>query len=101
MANYARKVKIPGKKAAELYKTLTQDIDRLMSKISLGKYEVDPKPNEQKVDVKGPGFSATLACADEQMSVEAQLGLLVVPFKGKLDEAITRWLNKTFELGLS
>lgn len=100
MGNYSRKVKIEGKSSAQLYEVLSSDIDRLMSKISVGKYEVNPRPEESQVLVKGVGFTATLSCEDEQLAVDAQLGFLLLPLKSKLDEAITRWLNKTFDLKL-
>ncbi|MBI2712821.1 MAG: polyhydroxyalkanoic acid system family protein [Bdellovibrio sp.] len=98
MPSYTKKVDLPGKSSKELYDAVSQDIERFLSKASIGKYEIERKPEDKKVVIKGSIFSATLICRDAQMQLDAQLSLLAMPFKSKLDEGITRWLNKTFNI---
>jgi len=98
MPSYSRRVQIPGRSSKELYDAVSQDIDRFLSKVPLGKFEVKRNPTEKELHVKSNMFSATLSCSDAEMELSAQLSMLAMPFKSKLDESITRWLNKTFNL---
>lgn len=98
MPSYSRQVRIPGKTSQELYDTVAQGIDDFMNKATLGKYQIERDPAKREFRLKGPMFTATLTCAEAQMELNAQLGLLAAPFKSKLDEGITRWLSKTFRL---
>lgn len=98
MPSYSRKVDIPGRSSQELYDAISNDIERFMSKASIGKFEIERNPNDKKLLIKGSIFSATLTCREAQMQLDAQLSLIAMPFKSKLDEGITRWLNKTFNI---
>jgi hypothetical protein len=98
MPSYSRKVEIPGRSSQELYDAISKDIERFMSKASIGKFEIDRNPGAKKLFIKGSIFSATLTCGEAQMQLDAQLSLLAMPFKSKLDDGITRWLNKTFNI---
>lgn len=98
MPSYSRKVSLPGKSSQELYDKVSEGIDRFMSKASIGKYEIQRDPALKEVKVKGSIFSATLKCQEAQMELNAQLSLIAAPFKSKLDEGITKWLNKTFNV---
>lgn len=98
MPSYSRRVQIPGRTSQELYDKVSQDIDRFMSKASIGKFEIERNPERKTLQVKGSMFNATLSCGEAEMELNAQLSLLAAPFKSKLDESITRWLNKTFDL---
>jgi hypothetical protein len=98
MASYSRQVNIPGKTAKELYETVSKDIDQFLAKINLGKFEVDRDPVQNELRIKNNMFSAVLTCGDAKMDLSVKLSLLATPFKGKLDETITRWLSKTFNL---
>jgi hypothetical protein len=97
MPSYTRKVQIPGKTSQELYDVVANDIDRFLSKVNLGKYEIEKNPSSKKIHVKSKLFSATLNCADSEMELVATLSLLAMPFRSKLDESIDRWLTKSFQ----
>jgi hypothetical protein len=98
MPSYSRRVQVPGKSSQELYDKVSQDADRFMTKASLGKYEIERDPARKELRIKTSMFSAVLSCREEEMELDAKLSLLATPFKAKLDEAITRWLSKTFNL---
>ena len=98
MPSYTRRVQIPGRTSQELYDTVSQDIDRFLTKAALGKYEVERNPSRKELRVKSTMFSATLSCSEAEMELTAQLSFLAMPFKTKFDESITRWLSRTFNL---
>jgi hypothetical protein len=98
MPSYSRKVQIPGKTAQELYEKVAEGIDYFMSKASVGKFDIERDPTKKEVRLKGSMFSATLSCAEAQVEIDAKLSLLAAPFKSKLDEGVTKWLSKTFNL---
>lgn len=99
MPSYSRSVKIPGKSADELYTVIAGDIHHFLSKAAaLGKYEVEPDPTKKTLNIKGSMFSAVLTCRDGEMAADVKLSLLAAPFRSKLDEGITKWLAKKFDL---
>ena len=97
MPSYMREVKIPGKNADELFQLAKQGLDHMLSRATIGNFDVKHDVNLKEIRVKGSMLSATLSCSDEKMKIEAQLSLLATPFKAKIDEGITRWLAKTFK----
>jgi hypothetical protein len=96
MPSYSRKVQVKGKTAQELYDKIAADIDRFLSKTPIGKYDLDHNPSCLEVSFKSSMASATLRCTHEQLELDAKLSLLAAPFRSKLDEAIDRWIAKTF-----
>ena len=98
MPSYSRQVKIPGKTSQELYDKVSQGIDAFLAKAAVGKYEVLRDPGSKELKIKSSLFSATLSCREEQMELSANLSLLAAPFKSKLDEGISKWLSRTFNL---
>lgn len=98
MPSYSKKVQVPGKTSQELYDKMSTGIDSFMSKTPVGNYTVERDPGNKKLYIKSSMFSATLICQDSMMELNAQLSLLAAPFKSKLDEGITRWVSKTFNL---
>jgi hypothetical protein len=64
----------------------------------LGKFEISRDPDSKQVHVLSSMVTATLSCKEESVEVEAQLSLLATPFRSKLDEGITRWISKTFNI---
>jgi len=98
MPSYSRRVKIPGKTSTELYEAISKDIERFLGKAPIGRFEIDRDPEKKELRIKSAIFSATLACSDAQMEVNAQLSLLAAPFRSKLDDGITSWLEKKFSL---
>ncbi len=101
MSRYTRQVNIPGRTSQELYDVVSQDLDRFLTKASLGKFQIERNPADKEFRIQSTLFSATLCCSDAQMELHAQLSLLAMPFKSKFDESITRWLSKTFNLSQS
>ena len=98
MPSYSRRVKIPNKSSQELYDKVTEGLDHFLSKASLGSYEILRNPEKKEFQVKSSLFSAKLTCLEAEMALDAQLSLLATPFRSKLDDAIDRWLAKTFDL---
>ena len=96
MPSYTRTVQLAGRSAQELYDKVSADIDRFLTKSSIGKYDLDRNPDAKEVSFKASMASATLRCKDGELVLDAKLSLLAAPFRGKLDEAIDRWLAKTF-----
>lgn len=101
MPSYSRKVTISGKTSQELYDKVSEGIDRFMSKTPVGKYEIERVPGKKELKVKSSMFNATLTCTEGQMELSGNLSLLASPFKSKLDEAIDRWLSKTFDQSMT
>ena len=98
MPSYQRQVEIPGRTAQELYDRASQDIEKFLSKVSIGTFDVERDPSRKEVHIRGSIFSATLVCQESRMELRAQLSLLAMPFRGQLDDGINRWLSKTFDL---
>ena len=98
MASYSREINVPGKSAQELYDRISGDIDRMLEKASLGKFQIDRDPGKRELTLKGSMLSATLTCGEGKLRLDAKLSLLATPFKSKIDEGIDRWLLKAFNL---
>ena len=98
MPSYSRRVMIPGKTSEQLYKTVSETIEPFLNKAQLGKCEIDRDPEDKILQIKHKLFSAKLSCDDAQMELDVQLSFLAAPFKSKLDESITHWLAKTFNI---
>jgi len=96
MPSYTKTVQIPGKSAQELYDRVSSEIDRFLGKTMIGKYELERNPAAREVSFKASMASATLRCGDGELVLDAKLSLLAAPFRSKLDDAIDRWVAKTF-----
>ncbi len=96
MPSYSKKIAVPGKSAQELYDVVARDIDRFMTKASIGKFEIERDAAARQVKVKSSMLTATLFCEENQLRLEGQLSLLAAPFKSKIDEGIAWWLGKAF-----
>jgi hypothetical protein len=98
MPGYSKSVKIPGKSSQELYDKVSSEIERLMEKVTLGKFDIERDPGEKAVHLKSSMVSATLTCSDGSIELDAKLSLMALPFKSKIDEGIDRWVKKTFQI---
>ncbi len=96
MPSYQKKVAIPGKTSQELYDVVSRDIDRFMEKSNLGKFDIQRDDAARTLSVETSMFSAKLFCKDGAMELDGKIGLMAMPFKGKIDEGIEKWLKKTF-----
>lgn len=98
MPSYAKKIQVPGKTGQELYDRVSTDIDHFLGKIGIGKVDVERDPGQKKVTIKSSMVTATLTCLDGMIDVDGKLSLFAAPFKGKIDEGITKWITKTFNI---
>ena len=96
MPSYSRQVQVPGKTSQELYDKVAQDIERFMSKSSIGKFDVARDAVAKTVSIKSSMVTATLACEEGSIRLNAQLSLFAAPFRSKIDEGIDKWIAKTF-----
>lgn len=100
MPTYRRQVRIPGKTSQELFDKISQDIDRLLEKFSVGKFEILRDSSRKQVVLKSAMINATLICGEEVLTLDGSLSFMAAPFRGKIDEGINRWLAKTFEVNV-
>lgn len=98
MPSYSREVSVPGKSAQELYDRISGDLERMLDKIGLGKFEISRDPSKREIGFKASMLSANLVCGEGKLKFDAKLSLLAAPFRSKIDEGIDRWLTKTFDL---
>jgi hypothetical protein len=98
MASYSRTVQIPGKSSQELYDTISNGIESFLTKSSLGKFDIKRNDGSKSIEVKGSLFSATLMCQEEAMVLNAKLSLMATPFKSKIDDGLSKWLSKAFNV---
>ena len=49
---------------------------------------------EKTMNVKGPGVEGKLSIADTKVDVNLDIGFLLSPMKGKIEEALTKELEK-------
>jgi hypothetical protein len=98
MPSYSRRVQVPGKNSKELYDAVAGGIDRFLEKASIGKFEIEKDAAKKEVRLKGSMFKGAINCSETDIVLSGQLSMLAMPFKSKLDEGITRWLSKTFNL---
>lgn len=100
MPKFNRSVKVPGKSAEELYQRIAQDIDRFIEKgtLGVGSYDLKRNQDQKTVVVTHKLVTATLVCKENSLELEANLSIMALPFKSKIDEGINRWLEKTFQI---
>lgn len=96
MPSFQKTFSVPGQAADQIYQKVSSDIDRFLSKTPLGQVQVDRAEGKKQVSFKSSLASGTLTAEDSALKVEVSLSLLASPFKGKIEEGVTHWLNKTF-----
>ena len=92
MAKYSRTIDLPGHSSEDLYTKVSVEIDQFLAKTSLGHIDIDRDASRREVRVTSSMFSATLACRDEAIQFDAQLGIFAAPFRSKIDQGIDKWL---------
>ncbi len=85
-----------GEPTGVLREVTARDIERFMSKFSVGKFDINKNPGKNEVQIKSSMMSATLKCGEGTISVDGSLSLMALPFKSKIDEGIDHWVNKMF-----
>ncbi len=96
MPAYNKKVRVPGKSANELYEKISKDIEHMVAKWGLPNAKLSRDDAKKQVLLKAPMVDATLSCVDGEIRLDAQLGLLAMPFRSKIDEQVDKWVNRTF-----
>lgn len=73
---------------------LKQRITDLGEKLQ-SKYQAKTAWKDDKtMDVKGPGVEGKLTIANDKIDVNLDLGFLLSPMKGKIEEALTKELDR-------
>ncbi|MBS1960050.1 MAG: polyhydroxyalkanoic acid system family protein [Bdellovibrionales bacterium] len=96
MPSFNKTFPVPGQAADKIYSVISTGIDHFLSKTPLGQVQVDRNEGSKQVSFKSNMASGTLTAKDNALSVEVSLSLLATPFKGKIEEGVTRWLSKAF-----
>jgi hypothetical protein len=96
MPAYNKKVRVPGKSAQELYEKISKDIEVMVSKWGLPNAKLSHDAAKKQVLLKAPMVEATLSCHDGELRLDAQLGLLAMPFRSKIDEQVDKWVSRNF-----
>src|SRR5688500_11360072 len=100
MPSYSRSIQIPGKSSDEIFSTISSGIDQFLAKgpSNFGKFDIDRAPDTKTVSLKSQYATAHLVCREGEVVLEAKLGLIASAFRSKIDEAIDKWVTKTFQL---
>jgi hypothetical protein len=96
MPAYNKKVSVPGKSAQELYDKIAMDIDQLVSKWGLPNAKLTRDAAKRQIHLKAPMVEAVLSCVEGEVRLDAQLGLLAMPFRSKIDEQVDKWVGRNF-----
>lgn len=96
MPSYHREVTIAGKGSQELFDFINADIERFLTKASMGNFELKRDPASKSIEIKSAMFNAKLVCQDGKVTLDGSLSLLASAFKGKIDSGIEHWLSKHF-----
>jgi hypothetical protein len=96
MASFSKKFPVPGKQAADIYSAVSSGIEFFLSKTPLGSCDIKRDDATKAVSFKASMASGTLTAKDNELHVDISLSLLASPFKGKIEEGVTKWLSKTF-----
>ncbi len=98
MAKFSKNFSIPGKSADLIYTAVSGGIEHFLNKTPVGSHQVTRNDSSKQVAFKSSMASGTLTAVEGELQVEISLSLLATPFKSKLDEGVTQWLNKTFAI---
>ncbi len=104
MAQYSRRVSVPGKSAEELHRVAQEHLARFLEKPNIqafvGKTSVDTNDLERTLSLGSKLFKAVLRSEEGAYVLDAKLSLLALPFRSKIDEmldtAIQNWILKAF-----
>jgi len=96
MASFSKTFPVPGKDAAAIYSAVSSGIEHFLSKTPLGSCEIQRNEPTKSVSFKASMASGTLIAQENGLKVDVSLSLLASPFKGKVEEGISKWISKTF-----
>ena len=85
--------------ADSIYASISGDIDRFLTKSSIGNFEINRDDAAKKVSFKSSMASGTLAAKDEQLQVEISLSFLsqiyLIQLTGNSKDHLTQGNMKT------
>ena len=93
MPGYKYLAKADGKSAQELYTFAAAEIGPFLEKMQIGRYDLDHHETKLTIDLKSKFMNATLYCRDGEIELKGKLALVAIPFKGKIDAGIERWVQ--------
>ena len=96
MPSYKKTVKVDGKTGQELFDKINTDIERFLTKASIGSFEVKRLPEKKQFSIESKMFKATLECKDGQLDLNGSLSMFAIPFRAKIDEGIDKWISRSF-----
>lgn len=98
MPSYKKKIPIPGKKSEDIYAIVSKEISAFLTKLGVGEFKLSKSDAQKTLEMESKLFSAKLHCRDEEVELDGSLSFLAVPFKSKIDEGISRWISKHFNV---
>lgn len=96
MPSYKKNVKVTGKSAQELFDRINTEIEKFLTKASIGNFEVKRHPDKKQFAIESKMFSATLDCKEGELDLNGSLSMFAVPFRAKIDEGIDKWISRSF-----
>ncbi len=98
MPKYSRKILLPGVDAAEVFDRINRDIEKYKASQegTLGPVDLRKDSDAKTFKLDSKWVNAQLFCEPGCVRLEANLSLLALPFRSKIDEGIDRWLKKNF-----
>ena len=99
MPSYSKLFKIPGASSQKIYDLVSEQLESFLNKASLGSVQVSRNPALKQVQFESKYASGTLICGESELSLQAKLSLMAMPFKSKIDDGIDQWLGKIFPKG--
>lgn len=96
MPTYKKTVKVAGKTGQELFDRINTEIERFLTKASIGNFEVKRLPEKRQFAIESKLFNATLDCKDGLLDLNGSLSMFALPFRAKIDEGIDKWIAKSF-----
>ena len=96
MPAYSKKVVIDGRSAQEIYEKVAADIAEVLSRNSLGGFDISHDPGRREVTLKSKVITATLICCEGELRMDGKLSLMAAPFRSKIDEGVDRWVARAF-----
>lgn len=96
MPSINKKIRVPGKEKKEIYQKVSKEIDRFLEKDSSIHLEFEQIAKESQVLVSSKYVNGTIQCEDQEVVIALKLSLLAMPFQGKIEEGIDRWIQRSF-----
>lgn len=96
MPAYKKNVKVSGKTAQELFDRINGEIEKFLTKASIGDFKVKRHADKRQFAIESKLFNATLDCKDGELDLKGSLSMFALPFRAKIDEGIDKWIARSF-----